>query len=568
MTRCAIYCRYSTDMQKGSSLVDQEREAREYAARKGWSVIDVYSDAAMSGGSSNRPAFERLRTDANAGVFDVVLSESIDRLSRNLAVTAGLYEELRFLNIRLFTVHQGEINQMLVAMMGMVAEQYVSDLRDKVKRGQRGRVLDGKVAGGVGYGYVVGEPGERTIDPEQALIIYRIFNMFADGVSPRSIAKALNAEGVGGPKGSVWKDTTIRGQRDRGTGLLNNDAYVGRLVYGRTQYVKNPKTGKRVAKPQPEENWIVTEVPELRIVDDELWQRVKERQQANTIAMPRDGDNRALNRKHRRVHPLSGVLVCGECGGQMAITAKDRYGCSAYRASRSCANGKTILRTEVEERVFEGLRSGLLNSDYLDAFTAEFQREVDRLRKSTASELTSKKKRLKDVTRQIDRIVDHIVNGTDSKSITSKLGDLEAEKESLEIEVSEYEEKSTVIPIHNIGQVYRAKIRQLTDGLSDPAIRLKAIDTIQCLIDHIKITPTNTGVDVELHGELGAIMEMVDTNERRPAELTARRSSSVVAGVGNHLSLADQELIEAAKRFRFDLLFNAYDITDALKENA
>jgi len=443
MTRCAIYCRYSTDMQKESSLIDQEREAREYAEGRGWTVVGVYADAAMSGGSANRPDFERMKADANINVFDVVLSESIDRLSRNLVVTAGLHEEFSFLGIRLFTIHQGEINKMLVAMMGIVAEQFVSDLRDKVKRGQRGRILDGKVAGGVGYGYTVGEPGERTIDPEQALVVQRIFNMFADGVSPRAIAKMLNDEGIVGPKGNVWKDTTIRGQRDRGTGLLNNEAYVGRLIYGRTQYKKNPKTGRRVSRPQPEENWTITELPQLRIIGDDLWHRVKERQEVNTIVMPRDGDNRAMNRVHRKVHPLSGVLICGCCGGPMAITARDRYGCSAYRASRICDNSKTITRKEVEYRVFEGLRTGLLNSDHLDTFTAQFQKEVDRLRKATTSELASKKKRLTDVTRQIDRIVDHIVNGTDTKSITSRLVDLEAEKESLEVQVSQNEDKAT-----------------------------------------------------------------------------------------------------------------------------
>ena len=356
--------------------------------------------------------------------------------------------------------------------------------------------------------------------------------MFADGVSPRAIAKALNAEGIEGPKGAVWKDTTIRGQRDRGTGLLNNEAYIGRLVYGRTQYKKNPKTGRRVSRIQPEENWTITEVPELRIIDDDLWQRVKERQQANTIVMPRDGDNRALNRKHRKTHPLSGVLICGCCGGPMAITASDRYGCSGYRASRICDNRRTIPRKEVEDRVFAGLRTGLLNSEYLDAFTAEFQKEVNRLRKATTSELASKKKRLSDVTPQIERIVDHIINGTGSKSITSKLGDLEAEQETLESQIVESEQKATVIPMHNIGQVYRTKIRQLTDGLNDPAIRLKAIEAIQSLIDHIKVTPTNLDFDVELHGQLGAIMEMVSQKERSPAACATGRSSSVVAGVG------------------------------------
>ncbi|WP_425506408.1 recombinase family protein [Sulfitobacter undariae] len=519
-------------MQKDSSLVDQEREARDYAQKMGWTVKNVYADAALSGGSSNRPQFERLKADAEAQMFDIVLSESIDRLSRNLAVTAQLHEELSFYGIKLFTIHHGEVNKMLVAMMGMVAEQFVSDLREKVKRGQKGRVIDGKAAGGVGYGYSVGEPGERTINPEQALVIHRILNAYADGVSPRAIARSLNEDMIPGPGGSNWKDTTIRGQRDRGTGILNNEAYVGRLIYGRTQYKKNPKTGRRVSQPQPEENWTITEVPDLRIVDDVLWARVKDRQQANTIVMPRDGDNRALNRVHRKIHPLSGVLICGCCGGQMVITAKNRYGCSKYRASRACTNSRTIPRLDVEERVFEGLRTGLLNSKYLDAFAEEFQREVERLRNTNSSELANKKQRLIAVNKQIERIVDHVVNGTGNRSITDKLTGLEVEQESLEADIERNEQSIAVIPMHNIGQVYRMKIRQLTDGLSDPAIRLKAIETIQSLIDHIKITPTNTGFDVELHGELGAVMEMVDQNERRPAEQTAGRSLTVVAGVG------------------------------------
>ena len=216
----------------------------------------------------------------------------------------------------------------------------------------------------------------------------------------------------------------------------------------------------------------------------------------------------------------------------MAITASDRYGCSGYRASRICDNSRTLLRKEVEDRVFAGLRTGLLNSEYLDAFTAEFQKKVNRLRKATTSELASKKKRLSDVTPQIERIVDHIINGTGSKSITSKLGDLEAEQETLESQIVESEQKATIIPMHNIGQVYRTKIRQLTDGLNDPAIRLKAIEAIQSLIDHIKVTPTNLDFDVELHGQLGAIMEMVSQKERSPAACATGRSSSVVAGVG------------------------------------
>src|ERR1700688_331489 len=73
-------------------------------------------------------------------------------------------------------------------------------------------------------------------------------------------------------------DSTIRGHVKRGTGLINNELYVGRLVWNRQRYVKDPSTGRRVSRMNAESEWIVAEVPELRIIDDELWQAVKARQ--------------------------------------------------------------------------------------------------------------------------------------------------------------------------------------------------------------------------------------------------------------------------------------------------
>lgn len=102
----------------------------------------------------------------------------------------------------------------------------------------------------------------------------------------------------------------------------------------------------------------------------------------------------------------------------------------------------------------------------------QFQREVERLRNTNSSELANKKQRLIAVNKQIERIVDHVVNGTGNRSITNKLTGLEVEQESLEADIERNEQSIAVIPMHNIGQVYRMKIGQLTDGLSDPAIRL------------------------------------------------------------------------------------------------
>ena len=130
-----------------------------------------------------------------------------------------------------------------------------------------------------------GDPvrGERTINEAEAEIVRRVFRDFAAGASPRAIARRLNGEGIPGPSGKLWMDTTIRGHAKRGTGLINNELYIGRLVWNRLRYVKNPETGKRVSRINPPEEWIVADVPELRIVDDDLWQAVKDRQGEITV---------------------------------------------------------------------------------------------------------------------------------------------------------------------------------------------------------------------------------------------------------------------------------------------
>jgi len=99
-------------------------------------------------------------------------------------------------------------------------------------------------------------------------VVCRVFRDFANGVSPRTIAQRLNADGIPGPGGQLWTGTTLRGHVKRGTGFINNELYVGRLVWNRQRYVKDPSTGKRVSRINPESEWIITEVPDLRIVDD------------------------------------------------------------------------------------------------------------------------------------------------------------------------------------------------------------------------------------------------------------------------------------------------------------
>jgi site-specific DNA recombinase len=283
--RAAIYARYSSDLQSTASIEDQIRLCRERVAHENGTAIEVYTDYAISGSSlKNRPGIRALLNDAKSRRFDYVIAEALDRISRDQEDIASIYKRLRHADIRLVTLAEGEISELHIGLKGTMNALFLNDLAHKTRRGQRGRVEAGKIPGGNSYGYQIVRrvlddrsvtTGEREIDAEQAAIIRRIFKEYTEGMAPRRIAARLNHEGVESPRGGQWNASTINGNRQRRNGILNNDLYIGRITYNRQRFVKDPETAKRVARPNPEHQWVIREVPHLRIVDDELWGRAQ-----------------------------------------------------------------------------------------------------------------------------------------------------------------------------------------------------------------------------------------------------------------------------------------------------
>ena len=237
---------------------------------------------------------------------------------------------------------------------------YVKQLAEKTHRGLRGRVEAGRSGGGNSYGYEVVrkaradgevEVGIRAINPQEAEVVRRIYRAYAHGEAPRSIAKALNREGVPGPSGGTWGPSTINGNASRGTGILNNELYVGKLVWNRLKYVKNPNTGKRQSRLNPPEAWIIKDVPELRIVPQELWDAVKARQ-AQMARATRPDRKKADFWKHQRPrYLLSGLMKCGACGASYTKYGANRFACAGARDRATCSNHLTIRGDDVEHAI-------------------------------------------------------------------------------------------------------------------------------------------------------------------------------------------------------------------------
>ena len=393
-------------------------------------MVPTYYDAAISGSSRFRPAISSCSPISTA-VSSTWCVEALDRLGRKLAVIADLYDRCAFAGVKLVAVNVGEITAMHVGMLGTMAQLYLSDLKEKTWRGQLGRALQGKVPGGKAYGYDWSVPGpangrssRRSRGGQSHL------RGICERDSPRAIAKRLNAEGVPGPGGRPWGDTTIRGQAERGTGILNNAVYVGRLEWNRCSYVKDPRTGRRVARPNPRKKWEVADVPQLRIIDDELWQRVKARQQTLRFAIGRDAGGNALNRAHRRKFLLSGLLVCGSCGGGYTIIGPDRYGCAAHRSKGTCTNTLLIGRRRLEDRVLGGLKDRMMAPELVEAFVQEFNRRCAISRPAERETLVANRA-LDEIERKVAAIMRAIEDGaythTEGPSYRARAGEDAAE---------------------------------------------------------------------------------------------------------------------------------------------
>ncbi len=113
-----LYARYSSELQREASIEDQLRMCQERAAKEGWLVAGSYTDQAISGASLIRPGIQKLLQDAAAGKIDIILTESLDRVSRDQEDIAHVYKRMRFHGVRIVTLSEGEVNELHIGLKG------------------------------------------------------------------------------------------------------------------------------------------------------------------------------------------------------------------------------------------------------------------------------------------------------------------------------------------------------------------------------------------------------------------------------------------------------------------
>lgn len=404
--RCAVYARFSCEKQSPLSIEDQVRKCREYAQQREWSVLDshIYGDEAVSGATDDRRGLQRMLEAATSKgrPFDAVLCDDTSRISRTLKDSFAIHDELRFAGIRLIFVSQGidtesEQAEVLLATHGIVDSLYIRELAKKTRRGVEGRALTGLHTGGRCFGYRnipiedashVDQHGRPTItgvrlevQQDQAATVRRIFEMYAGGNSLQRITKQLNAEGVVSPqpqKGRIsrsWCPSSIRT-------ILRNERYRGRVIWGKTVKVRS-RSDKRIYRRTAPDKWLVREIPEQRIVPEELWAAAQARIETVKQVYGEIGSKGGMQgRSVNSPYLFSGLLKCSECGANISIVSgrwRGRsdvvYGCpqNTFRGACVCGNGVRVFRRTLEEKLLTGLQEQIMRPEAVDYVLDNFE---------------------------------------------------------------------------------------------------------------------------------------------------------------------------------------------------
>jgi DNA invertase Pin-like site-specific DNA recombinase len=465
--RAAAYGRFSSDLQKATSITDQIAVARAFAQGKGWVFLEehVYSDAAVSGSSLDRPGVQALRDAAlsDQRPFDVILVDDTSRVSRDIADAVRFMQELTFAGVRVIYIAQNidsfaKQAETLVAVHGLVDSLYRTELAQKVKRGLAGQVERGFATGSITFGYrtiAVPDPTGRMLNgspvllgkrvevvPDEARVVQRVFELYASGLGTGKIVARLNKEGCRGPRGARWKAGAVKW-------LLANEKYTGCLILGRTTTGRRPGTRQLVVRPAPRAEWKIHQLEELRIISAELWQRVQSRRASIRALVPPEGKRRLMRGRDAALfspHLFSGFMRCGVCGGAITVVTggygSPRYGCPASwrNGTDVCSNRLTIRAKVADAYLLAGLKNELLapaTVNYVtDVLSAVLNRQIDerpRLMAEARAERDEAKQRLQ-------RLIHALQEGVPASALSGEIAARQADIQRLDGTLAELDE--------------------------------------------------------------------------------------------------------------------------------
>jgi site-specific DNA recombinase len=511
--RVALYARVSTERQEQLGTIASQLEAlRDAAARDDVEVIEEFVDAGHSGARLDRPALDRLRDAAQAGLFEQVLVLAADRLARSYAYQVLILEEFERFGVKVRFLEGPALTddpqaRLLVQMQGVIAEYERAKISERYRRGKLHKARQGDpFFWKVPYGYRRipggdGRPNRLEVLESEASVVREIFHAHVnDDLTLRQISLRLYARGTPSPTGKLtWGSSTM-------SRLIRNEAYIGTIYYNRREsiHTPNPTRGRHSIKTtyrdRPKEEWIPITIP--AIIDKDLFERAQR-----------------INREHLKFNPrgakpgrflLRGLVQCGRCHvGCSCHQMRGRNGTHHhyyYCRNHSLINAggqqhrcpeRNIRSNELDNFVFEEVKRALLNPRQLTAGEHELSLHTPQSDHNLiAEQLTRLERRLAHAQQERTRLIDayqaNLIDLNDltrrSASITARHHELTQEHDALQRRQHDLTQQER---LHHAIATFAQKVTESIDDLD--------FDARQKLLRLAIEKVTVTGWRVEIH---------------------------------------------------------------------
>lgn len=399
--RVAIYARVSTDEQAehGYSIDAQLDTLRNYCKLYNKQIIGEYVDRGVSGKSiKGRYELQQLLKDAEDGLFDEVIVWKINRMARKNIDLLQIVDLLDKNNIafRSFSENfetETPMGRFALQMMGAVGELERNTIVDNVRMGHKQRAKTGSHNGKVPLGYRVvkgstegrGKNTEVVIVEVEAMLVRKIFELYASGKGLKSIANSLNKEGYTTKANGPFSTCSIRD-------LLDNPMFIGKIRYNQYENWSEKRRKGKSANP------ILVDGLHPAIIDQNLWDKVR---------LLREKKSSMPKKRFEGEYLLTGIIRCPECGAAMTASRtvnrmKDGtkvtrmyYSCSSFRSKgSSVCHANSIRKLEAEQAVMDRIKNVLVKPQLLKAIVKNVnERKVSRI-KPLQAELASSKTRI------------------------------------------------------------------------------------------------------------------------------------------------------------------------------
>ena len=407
----ALYCRLSNDdndVDESDSIENQRDYLTRFANDKDWNIYDIYADDGYTGLNMDRPDFQRMVKDIDAGYINVILAKNQARIGRdNAEIDIFLNKYLITRNVRCIGItdnldNMDKTTKKSSQINGLVNEWYSEDISNNVRLAQDSLRLKGKFIGSSApYGYLKNPENKYHLIVDESVrdVIVKIFDMYIEGCGYIKITKTLNEENVLSPaehkqifnynrsriKKSMWSYHTVRT-------ILKNEVYAGHMVQKKTSMMSY-KVNKRIRIPEDEQIRVLN--THEAIISQDRFNLVQNMMSKNKYTKP------IKTNGGKKKHILAGLMYCQDCGRAMSYRNDyKRFDCTSYiRFGKDICPAHRIKLDDVLEIVLEEVQNisrlyvevKKLKIDYEKVINAKTKKD------NTSVKLTIEQKRFNEI---------------------------------------------------------------------------------------------------------------------------------------------------------------------------